>query len=145
MGVCLFVLLLVFLLLLFCFVLFGWFLDLGKRGVKYYWELVILRTCLVVFLQPDTMTRKGTKQNHPNISSHTLFSQMAGSNLCNEEYLLQSKEIFECDVLKKILKTVKRRPSPTVLLLILSLDYCTVIFFNHQAIKLALNDFHSLE
>jgi len=71
------------------------FLDLGGKGVKScYWELVILSTCLVVFLQPDTMTRKGTKKHHPNISSPTLFSQMTESNLCNKEYLFQSKEIL---------------------------------------------------
>lgn len=84
-------------------------------------------------------------KKHPNISSPTLFSQMVESNLCNKEYLFQSKEILECDVLKKILKTVNNRPSPTALFtdFIIRLLHCG--FLNRPAVTPALNDFHSLE
>lgn len=90
------------------------------------------------------MTRKGTKQKYPNISSPTPFSQMAESNLCNKEYHFQPEEFFECDVQKKILKTVKNRPSPTALFtdFIIGLPHCG--FLNRQAVTLALNDFYSL-
>lgn len=70
---------------------------------------------------------------------------MAESDLCHKEYVFQSKEILECDVLKKILKTVNNHPSPTVLFtdFIIRLLHCG--FLNPQAIILTLNDFHSLE
>lgn len=79
---------------LFCyyFILFYlYFLDLGRKWAKLcYWESVILPTCSLVFLQPDTMTLKGTKQkkkntNKPNISSTAPLSQMAESNLCSNK------------------------------------------------------------
>lgn len=80
------------------------------------WVLVILSTCSVVFSQTEIMAWKGTKQKHCKISSSIPFSQKDKSNLCNKEYLFQSKDIFECDVLKKMLKMVDKRPSPSALI-----------------------------
>lgn len=122
-----------------------------RKGVKWcYWELVISPTGSVVLLQPDTMTLKGTKQKHPNISSTALLSQMAESNLYNKEYNFQSKELFERDVLRSVLKTVNNHPSPTELFtdFIIILLHC--VSLDHQAdwshpATLRLNDFQSLE
>lgn len=61
------------------------------------------------------MAWKETKQKQRKIASSTPFSQKDISNLCNKEYLFQSEEIFECDVLRKILKMVNNHSSPTVL------------------------------
>lgn len=93
---------------------------------------MVLPTFSVAFSQ----AWKGTKQKHHKISSSILFSQKDKSNLCNKEYLFQSKEIFECDVLKKILKMANNHRSPSVLFadFIIRLLHCA--FLDGQPVTL---------